>query len=64
MKISEVRNATAAANDLARAFDAYATTPITVTVTYLDASGRAVIASHVVGVPGWSMPRADNDVQT
>jgi len=63
MKITDVRTATDAANALATAFSD-ATTPVTVTVTYLDASGRVVVASHVVGVSGWSFPHADNDVTT
>lgn len=63
MKITDVRTATDAANALALAFPD-ASTPIIVNVTYLDASGRAVVASHVVGVAGWSFPHADNDVTT
>lgn len=63
MNCNAVRTATDAADTLATAF-ADATTPVTVTVTYLDASGRVVVASHVVGVSGWSFPHADNDVTT
>ena len=64
MKTTEVRDATTAVHALSAAFDAYATTPIAVTVTYLDASGRVVVASHVAGVPGWNFPHAENDVTT
>lgn len=61
MKVNEVRHATAHATALADAFPD-ATTPIVVTASYLDASGRVVVARHTVGVAGWSIDAADNDV--
>lgn len=58
MKINTVTTCTDAANAIATAFldDAYANvaSPITVTVSYIDASGRARTARHTAGDPGWN----------
>lgn len=55
--MTEVRAATNAANNLALAFPD-AATPLTVTVTFADKSGAPVVASHVVGTPGWTVHKA------
>jgi hypothetical protein len=58
MKIDTVRTCTLAANDLALALESDAnlniTSPVTITATYLDTTGRVINATHVVGIPGWT----------
>ena len=59
MKTTTVRALTDAANAIATALDDDATTdvttPLVITLSYLDASGRARTARHTVGVPGWNV---------
>lgn len=64
MKTTTVRALTDAADAIQRALDTYADSPVAITLTYLDESGRVVVAQHVAGVPGWTLPHADNDVPT